>query len=756
MNHRNKTEDTENMQSAIPVIHQESAKMSLMDIWRTILKQRYTIFTVTLIGIAGAAFYAFRTPPLYESVARIEIKPNQSPNVGLQNLLDEDHGEAGSATQLETELHVLQSDSVLYQTAQSLGIQNKIYQGHAGNMAHGHDDMSSKIYFLMIKYIKKRLSVAQIQGTHMIEIRYRNTDPILATEVANKLVETYADVDLHSKYERTMHVSGWLEKQLEDLQKQASSSQQKLADFQREHNIVGADENSNLTMQTLGQISADLENAEADRITKEARLREFSGMNSELAAVMGDNPALSGMRNQLSDLKVQKSQLSSKYGDNYPRMRDLNNQIEKLQENYRNEVDIARKQVQKEYQVALGLEQSLRRRLDVQEEAAYKLNESEAQYAILRHESELNRDLYDTLQMRLKEAGVMAGLSAANISVIDRAHVPVSPVAPQKGEIILIGGLGGLFIGCVMGFVIESIDDRLQTSEEVETISSLPSLATIPHISAETAKVQYGGENTENYVQNYLELTSLYSPKSAATEAYRSLRSALLLSSTDKIPHVIVLTSAYPGEGKTTTAVNCALVLAQRGEKVLLIDADLRRGSIGRIFGMTPHGNGLSTILTSYQNSEINNAPIKEIPSLHVLETGPRPPNPSEMLSSKRMQEQLLIWRETYDRIVIDTAPVLAVSDTQALASMADAVVLVARAGVTRKRALIRARNLLWKVNVHITGVVVNDVDMRLENFYTYRYGMYGYRYGGTDRYSYSDDRELSKMETETVGKYDE
>lgn len=590
----------------------------------------------------------------------------------------------------------------------------------------------------------------------MIEIRYRNTDPILATEVANQLVETYADVDLHSKYERTMHVSGWLEKQLEDLQKQASSSQQKLADFQREHNIVGADENSNLTMQTLGQISGDLENAEADRITKEARLREFSGMSSDMAALMGDNPALSGMRNQLSDLKVQKSQLSLKYGDNYPRMRDLNNQIEKVQESYKNEAETARRQVQKEYQVALGLEQSLRNRLDIQEEAAYKLNESEAQYAILRHESELNRDLYDTLQMRLKEAGVLAGLSAANISVIDKAHIPVSPVAPQKGEIIIIGAIGGVFVGCVIGFVIESIDDRLQTSEEVETVSSLPSLATIPHIAEDATKMKYDIENIDDVSQNFLELTSLHSPKSAATEAYRSLRSALLLSSTGKTPNIIVLTSAYPGEGKTTTAVNCALVLAQRGEKVLLVDADLRRGSIRRIFGMHSSGSGLSTILVSSLNKEKITMPIKEIPTLHVLEAGPRPPNPSEMLSSRRMQEQLHTWRDAYDRIVIDTAPVLAVSDTQALASMADAVVLVARAGVTRKRALIRARNLLWRVNVSITGVVVNDVDMRLENFYTYRYGMYGYRYGGTDRYGYSEESKLEKSDANMVGQYDE
>jgi capsular exopolysaccharide synthesis family protein len=700
-------------------IHLEGSKMSLMDVWLTLLKQRYTILTVTLIMIAGAAFYAYRTPPLYESVSRIEIKPNQAPNVGLQNLLDEEHGDGAESTQLATELHVLQSDSVLFQTAQALNLQSRIFAANnksATNAANG--DIQPRLYMAMIKYLRKSLNVAQLQGTQVIEIRYRNTDPQLATDVANKLVETYADVDLHSKFERTIHVSGWLEKQLEDLQRQASDAQQHLADYQKEHNIVGADENSNLTMQTLGQISADLENAEADRITKEARLREFSKMPPDMTALMGDNPALSNLRNQLTDLQTQRTQLAVKYGENYPRMRDLKIQIEKVQSNFNREVEIAQRQVQKEYQGSLALEQSLRQRLEVQEEAAYKLNEDEAQYSLLRHEAELNRDLYDTLQMRLKEAGVMAGLSAANISVIDRAHVPVSPVAPRKGEIVLFGALGGLLIGCIIAFVIESIDDRLQTSEEVESVSALPSLATIPHIADDAGKHRRdSGAVPASSSSNLLELTALRSPKSAATEAYRGLRSSLLLSSIDKPPQLIVLTSAFPGEGKTTTAVNCALVLAQRGEKVLLVDADLRRGSLGRVFNMLNASFGLSTLLSQADEHSGIPAPLDDLLTLHVLPAGPRPPNPAEMLSSKRMQEQLKLWRKEYDRIVIDTAPVLAVSDTQAVAAMADAVVLVARAGITRRRALIRARDLLWRVNVKITGVVVNDVDMRLENF---------------------------------------
>ena len=244
-------------------------------------------------------------------------------------------------------------------------------------------------------------------------------------------------------------------------------------------------------------------------------------------------------------------------------------------------------------------------------------------------------------------------------------------------------------------------------------------------------------------------MITLWDPKSNGAEAYRGMRSSLLLSSIDNPPRVIVVTSAFPAEGKTTTALNLSIVLAQRGEKILLVDADLRRGSLHRVFGMPDQSFGLSTALSQPGVYHEVPTPFDDLPTLHVLATGPRPPNPAEMLSSNRMEEQMRQWTKQYDRIVIDTAPLLAVSDTQAMAVRADAVVLVARAGVTRKRALIRARDLLWRVNAPVAGVVVNDVDMRLENFYTYRYGMYasnywyGYRQTSTssDRaYGYEDE----------------
>jgi uncharacterized protein involved in exopolysaccharide biosynthesis len=310
-------------------------KLSLMDVWRVILKQRYIILAVTVISIAVAAAYSFKTKPLYESVSRIEINPNSMPKVGLQTLVDESGGTSESAALLQTEILVLQSDSVILKTAQSLDLLTKLPPGMLkGGKASGpssYSDLTPNERRVLIGYIKRGLRIQTVPGTQMVDIRYRNNDPKLAAEVVNKLMDSYIDLDIQSKFDRTMHVSVWLEKQLEDLKQEATDAQVRLAKFQKQNNIVGTDETSNLTMQNLSQLSGDLGGAEADRILKEARMREFASRDPDLVALMGDNPTLAALRGQLSELQLERAQLSAKYGDRYPKMQDLKLRIDKVQ-----------------------------------------------------------------------------------------------------------------------------------------------------------------------------------------------------------------------------------------------------------------------------------------------------------------------------------------------------------------------------------------------------------------------------------------
>ena len=494
--------------------------------------------------------------------------------------------------------------------------------------------------------MKEGLTITIVPNTRILAIHYRGTNPQLAAQIVNGLVDTYSDEGLRVSFERTAHVSDWLEKQINDMKQDAADAQRQLADYQKAHNIVGTDQNSNLTLQTLEKVSDELDEAEADRIMKEARMRDFNAMQPDMMALTSEDTALATLYSQLTDLQNQRAQMAIKLGAKHPAMQQIEYQIGKVQAQIKNEVELAKRQVQDEYQAARQLEDSLRSRLGEQEDAAYKLNEDVAQYAMLRHQAELTRTLYDTLQTNLKEATINAGMSAANITVIDRAEIPLSPVSPPRGKTVMLGLIAGLVVGCIVAFVVESIDDRLRTSEEVESASTLPSLAAIPHLTPGPGSKKNGDkeEAGNGSAQAQQQLITLWDPKSNGAEAYRSMRSALLLSSIDNPPKVIVVTSSFPAEGKTTTALNLAIVLAQRGERVLLVDADLRRGSLYRVFGLPSQGFGLSTVLTHPGEHPEMPAPLREAPTLHVLTTGPRPPNPAEMLSSNRMEEQMRLW----------------------------------------------------------------------------------------------------------------
>jgi len=725
-------------------------RFTLMELWRVMMKQRFVILAVTILSLAGALWYALRTLPVYESIARIEIRPQETANIGIDQLIEQKTQDQPQ-NDLQTEVAILLSDSVIFQAGQGLNLLDRVRADSAASARKSGKsippataEITAPERRAVIGFIRDGLTAKIIAGTNLVEIRYLNGDPKLGAAIVNRLVETYSDEDLRTKFERTMHVSTWLQDKLDGLKTEASNAQQEVADYQRAHNIVGTDQNSNLTIQTLQSISSNVDDAEADRITKEARMRDFDAMNSNLVALMGDNPNLTTLRSHLQELETQRVQLATKFGPKHPRMIDLQSQIGKVQAQIDAEVGLARRQVRNEYESAAEVEQAMRKRLEAQEEAAYKLNEGAAQYAILLNQAELTRDLYDTLQIKLKEASVTAGLSAANITVVDSAQVSYLPVAPRKRTSVLMGLIGGFVGGCVLAFLIESIDDRLRTSEEVEGVTMLPSLAAIPHLrtSIKNSKSRSEEELNNSKKRFNPQLVALRDSKSVGAEAYRNLRSSLLLSSIDHPPRIIAVTSAFPKEGKTTTAINCAIVLAQRGEKVLLVDLDLRRGTLGQVFGVPSKTMGLTTALRKPNAQSEISAPLPELPTLHVLPTGPRAPNPAEILSSARMEEQLRQWSQEYDRIVLDTAPLLAVSDTQAVAVFVDAVVLVTRAGMTRRRALIRARDILLRINAPIAGVVVNDVDVRLENFYTNRYGYgYGYGYGYDGRYGsrYSD-----------------
>ena len=337
------------------------------------------------------------------------------------------------------------------------------------------------------------------------------------------------------------------------------------------------------------------------------------------------------------------------------------------------------------------------------------------QYSVLKHEVETSRELYDTLQVKLQVAGVTAGLNSSYITVVDPAEIPAAPVAPNVHSNLMMGLFGGLLTGLLLAFMTESMDDTVSTSAELEACSGLPVLCSVPtnqlerRLKGVVAQAE-GASLTAPMLMN--------SPRSQAAEAFRGLRTSLLLSTPDLQPKVIAVVSSIATEGKTTVTANLGVSFAQRGESVLLIDGDLRRSSLHTQFGLPYAKNGLSTLLTQRTAESGIVTPLEALPNLKLLPAGPHPPNPAELLGSKRMVELLAQLSTEYDRILIDTPPILSVADSLALAHVADAVVLVVRSGVARKKAVMRVRDLLQRANTNLVGVVFNCVNLQLENYY--------------------------------------
>lgn len=710
-------------------------EVSLTEMRRTILKhKRLTLCTAAVI-FGLVCLYTFTKAPVYEGVSRLQIDPSRSSDLGLDDMLSEKLGTGDSNSRIQTEVKVLQSDTVAMRVIDTLGMAKK--PAFAGALANNIKvtnpmEMSPEDREQLLSKFQKKLDVQVLSNTQIVEVRFRSTDPKLATAVANALVDQYMQRNLQSRYDGTTQVSNWLSTQMEDLQTKSAEAQHKLSEFQKQNNILGTDENDNIVIDRLKLLNEQLTEAESDRIVKEARYRLAKTGNPELIAAVIPSTTLQVLRTQDAELKAQLAQLNSKYGSGYPKLGELQSQLVKLNAAIAEEINNVGKRLEDEYLSAVKTESLIRSQFNEQKDKAYQLNEHAVQFAVLKHEVENGQELYDTLQMKLKMAGVTAGLSSSYIGVVDRAEIPYKPVQPKVPLNLMLGLFGGLFTGLVAAFVVDSLDDTLSSSEELESCIALPVLCSVPTTEFDSRSKAASIDATKS-------LPTLVSyPQSPAAEAFRSLRSSLLLSSPDRQPRMIAVVSSLPAEGKTTVSVNLGISFAQCGESVLLIDADLRRSTMHAQFGLPHSYDGITTILTQGMNDRAILTPLEALPNLKMLPAGPHPPNPAELLSSKRMLEVLEAFSAQFDRIIIDTPPILSVSDSLPLANIADAVVLVVRSGVARKKAVLRARSLLERANSNLVGIVFNGVNLQLEHYYYAQ----GAGYGKTLKNYYRDEND--------------
>lgn len=720
-----------------------SDEITLSDLIRVLRRRKQIIFTsVALVFLLGVLYCALKTRR-YEAIADLAINPEGSDALDMGDITASlGGGGLGFDQKLETQVRILKSDSLAWTVIGALRLDKQpTFAGKrkfaffgpysVGDAPDQVEQTGPQRRNELLARFRGALTVQTITRTQAVEITFRNADPNLAREIVNDLVSAYTQRTFMTRYNDTMKASDWLSGQLVQLKSTIQESQAKLSQLQKKTGIFGTDENDNLVLSRLSDLSKELTDAEADRIVKEAKYRVAQSGNPELLGIIVPDSVLPVLRGQQADLKTQLAQANSEYGPQYPKMIQLKSQLTQVEQSLQTEIADIQERFRTDYEVSAGAEKQLQSAFDGQKQQAYKMSEGLDQYGILKREVESGNDLYEDLLKKLKEAGVVASLKAATVEVIDPATLPTKPVEPNTSLVLALSILLGLAAGIACTFAAESLDNLIRSPEEVEVLTGAPLFGMIPHIKGMVPHNEPGRLKSSRHEgsppwdgSKQGSLVTVLRPNSQASEGFRSLRTALLLASAGTPPKTVLIASALPGEGKTTVSMNIAAALTQRSARVLLVDADLRRGVLAERLEMAKNP-GLSGSLTGAANWRDVIEALPNAPNLFVLQAGPRPPNSAELLGSAQMYELLEEWKSEYDHVIIDSAPCLVVTDAVLIAQKTDVVLLVSRLAVTPRRALHRASELLQSGEGRLTGIVVNDVRVA-EHYYGYGYG-YGY-----------------------------
>jgi len=721
----------------------EEKEVHLRDYWRVIQKRRWTILAFFLIVFLTTAVATFTMRPIYRSTVTIQINKENPQIVDFKeifavNTMDMDY--------YQTQYKILESRSLARRVIQSLKLDQHPeflpqpetpfrkwkaqFTQSLSSLFSSHErssilsDGSHRESLLITQFLKK-LKVEPIRNSRLVKVHFDSHFPELSFQVCNQLAQTYIQQNLENRFVTTEQARQWLTKQLEDLKAKVERADEELQAFGSRHDIISLEEKENVTLQRLNELGEALTKAESERMAKEALYRQSREKNFDALPAILENKLIMDLKQGYIQLEAQYMKLSEVYKPDHPEMLRLRRQMETVQKRLDSEISRILSGIRNDYESSLQKERLLRKAFEEQKARVMEMKEKAIRYNILKREADTNKELYRGLLQRMKEAGVSAGITASNIQIVDQAELPRIPYRPNKTLNLLLGAIVGLFLGIGLAFFFEYLDNTVKSPEEVEQLIRLPSFGMVPEISSERRRRLEQGNSYP------VELITFAHPRSMLSEAYRSIRTSILLSFSGKPPRKIGITSPNPEEGKTTTAVNTAIALSQTGSRVLLIDSDLRKPRVHRIF-KTENGLGLSNFLSGQTDLEsiIHGT---EIPNLFFIPSGPIPPNPSELIGSSLFKEMMQTLEARFDHVVVDSPPVLGFADTAVLSTHVDGMILVSLSGKTPRETLQRARDLLYQVNAKILGVVINRVNIRRSD-YGYYYYRYHYYYGKEEK----------------------
>jgi succinoglycan biosynthesis transport protein ExoP len=726
-------------------------QINLRDYLYVIQKRRWTVITVFAVIVITVAILTFTATPIYEATARLIIDKENPNVVSIQEVMSVD---ASGSDYYQTQYKIIESRTVAREVIRRLNLDkseeffpkpkddliSNLKRSIQETIAFWKDSITSLLRTgdksipktlegfepdspLVSDFIK-RIKVSPIRNSRLVDVRFEGKDSVLAATIVNTLTDVYISQNLETKLRAVQDAVKWLHNRIQEERKKVEKAEQALLRYKEKHSIVTdfSSDVENITAQKLAHLNTQVVEAESNRVEAETRYKQamvLTGTPDMLDSIpeVLNNELIRQIKSMEVELFKRMSELSKKYGQKHPQMVAIESELNTLQKRRTQEVSRVINSLKNEYKVALAKENSLKAALEKQKKESLELNQKAIRYGVLRRESESARYMYELLIKRFKETSLTEDMKTGNIRIVDRAEVPEYPIKPKKKLNILLAIIVSLLTGTGLAFFFEYLDNTIKLPEEVEKHLNIPFLGSIPLFSTKNKWNIRGDTSQELIAYNY--------PRSTASESYRGIRTSILFSSAESVPQVILITGVGPQEGKTITTANLAVTMAQADSKILILDCDMRRANVHKVFG-TANDHGISNLLVG--NGNMREAILHtRIPNLDVIPCGPIPPNPAELLGSTRMKTLLNSLRKHYAHILIDSPPSIAVTDAVVLSKSVDGLILVIRAGYTAKEIIKIGIAQFGAVGTHILGAVLNGVDMSRDR---YHYQYYYYYYG--------------------------
>jgi succinoglycan biosynthesis transport protein ExoP len=716
----------------------------LAEYWDVVLKRRRLIGICVALALVVGAVISLLSRPTYRATTTLDIEKDKASPVDVAS----GPVSYGSDNEfLPTQTKLMKSREVAERVVERLNLaQNpQVHTKSAFSLRNDPVASGKDLIAATALKVQEAVDVVPIRGTNLVELSFVASSPRQAADVANAIADAYIDWNLESKYQVVGQASQFLTTQIEQLKSEIDRKEQQLQAYGRSKDIVSVDPKANGTLQNLESLNKDYSDAVADRVSKEARYHEVQTARPDTIADTLSNGMVSQLRQDQAKLEREYAEKLNLFKPEWPAMQQLKAQIDKshqhldsvIQETVSKARDVARS----DYLTALRREESLKGVLQGQKSEAMTLNTNAVEYTNLKTEVDTKRNMLDTLLKRNAETQVtsrLRGERLSNIRVVDRALPPNVRFRPSYRQNAIQSLFLGVAVGIALAFLLEYLDRSLRTAEQVERILRLPALGIIPAVGAESGggygygvRALRGMKAAEGAKADKvaIELLPHEQPRSTIAEAYRAFRTSLLLSRAGGIK-VIAVTSTLPSEGKTSTALNLAVVLGQLGKRVVLVDADLHKPRLHETLRISNRVGLVSILAENVAPTEAIQKTV--IPGVFVVTAGPNSPNPSGLLSSDAMKKFLEFVSMNFDYVVIDTPPVSPIADALLLGNMTDGVVLTVKGGKTPRDLIIRVRDKLLRSNVRILGVLINNLTETVPGYG--KYYSYGREYGATSK----------------------